>query len=274
MRVLEANLSKKTIVKVTSLAIKLGGHDILKNANLEVWKDEILAIVGNSGSGKTTLLRSILMLERISSGEIEIFNQKIINYTEKQKLKIKRRWGVMFQHSALFSSLTVLENVLFPLRNQTKVNLKLQEEMAYFKIILTGLPSSALHKYPSELSGGMQKRVALARAIVLDPELLFLDEPTSGLDPKSAESFDQLLLDLRKALNLTIIMVTHDLDSLWMASDRVAFLGEKSVLALLPINALVQVEHPLIKEYFSGFRSQRAEESAKQRQEAHEQTEK
>lgn len=258
------------ILEIEDLAVALQGEYILKNVQLKVHKDEIFGIVGKSGCGKTTLLRCILLLQRISHGSVRLFNQSL-QASESQTLKIKRRWGVMFQHGALFSSLTVLENVLFPLRTQTELPPELQNEIAYLKIAQTGLPLSAAHKFPSQLSGGMQKRAALARAIVLDPEILFLDEPTSGLDSHSAEQLDRLILDLRKSLNLTIIVVTHDLDILWQVTDRVAFLGEGTILATLPMEKLTKFDQPSVNEYFSGLRAQRANKlAAKERQENNE----
>ncbi|MBA2653534.1 MAG: ATP-binding cassette domain-containing protein [Gammaproteobacteria bacterium] len=252
---------KEVIIKVSDVTLRVNHQDILKDINVDIYKDEIFGIVGQSGCGKTTLLRSILMLDNVSKGSIRIFGKDITRITEKKAIDIQRRWGVMFQQNALFSSLTVLENVLFPLRTQTDLPLTLQKEIAYLKIALAGLPLDAGNKYPSELSGGMAKRAALARAIALDPELLLLDEPGSGLDPHSAQALDQLILDLRKALNLTIIVVTHDLDTLWRVTDRVAFLGEGQILATLPIDKLVKESHPSIKEYFSGQRAERTHES-------------
>lgn len=256
----ELEPQKAKIIQVKDVTIRLNGQPILNNVNVEIFQDEVFGIVGESGGGKTTLLRAILMLEKPIKGEIKIFDKKITHISEKQATKIQKRWGVMFQQNALFSSLTVLENVLFPLRTQTNLDLSLQKEIAFLKIALTGLPLDAANKYPSELSGGMQKRAALARAIALDPELLFLDEPTSGLDPHSAQELDQLILDLRKALNLTIIVVTHDLDTLWMVTDRVAFIGQGKILATLPMAELVKDTQSAIKEYFSGPRAQRVKE--------------
>lgn len=248
---------KNAIIRIRGLSTRFHHEEVLKDVNLDIYKDEIFGIVGESGGGKTTLLRSILMLQKPNAGSVEVFGQDILKSSEKQAVKIQHRWGVLFQQSALFSSLTVLENVLFPLRTLTNFDFALQKEIAYIKIALTGLPLDAVNKFPSQLSGGMQKRAALARAIALDPELLFLDEPTSGLDPHSAHSLDQLILDLRKTLNLTIIVVTHDLDTLWMVTDRVAFLGECTILATEPMTELVRNEEPAIKEYFSGLRAQR-----------------
>lgn len=246
---------KEPIIRVQNLGNRLGGSWVHQDLNFNVYPGEIIGIVGGSGSGKTTLLRSILMLLTPTCGNIEIFGIDITRCSIEQAQQVRYRWGVMFQQTALFSSMTVLENVMFPLRVFTKIPLELQKEIALFKISLTGLSvENAANKYPSELSGGMKKRVALARAIVLDPELLFLDEPTSGLDPKSADEFDQLILELRRNLNLTLVMVTHDLDSLWGITDRVAFLGEGKVLAEEPMTALVKNSNPLIKDYLGGER--------------------
>lgn len=254
---LEKSTKQSPIISIKNLSSSFKGHKVLQNVNLDIYRDEIFGIVGGSGGGKTTLLRSILMLQKINSGSIQVFGQDLQKGTEKQLTKVQHRWGVLFQQSALFSSLTVMENVLFPLRTLTDLDFELQKEIAFLKIALTGLPLDAANKYPSELSGGMQKRAALARAIALDPEILFLDEPTSGLDPHSAYSLDQLILDLRKSLNLTIILITHDLETLWMVTDRVAFLGKCTILASKPMAELVEEEQPDIKEYFSGLRAQR-----------------
>jgi phospholipid/cholesterol/gamma-HCH transport system ATP-binding protein len=245
------------ILEIKNLATAFKGQKVLDKVNLQVKRDEVVGIVGESGGGKTTLLRSMLLLQKATSGSIHVFGQDLLQCSAKQLSAIQHRWGVLFQQSALFSSLTVMENVLFPLRTLTDLDHELQREIAYLKIALTGLPLEAANKYPSELSGGMQKRAALARAIALDPEILFLDEPTSGLDPHSAHDLDQLILDLRKTLNLTIIIVTHDLETLWMVADRVAFLGKCTILACKPMAELVDDEHPAIAEYFSGLRAQR-----------------
>jgi phospholipid/cholesterol/gamma-HCH transport system ATP-binding protein len=257
---------QSAIIKIRGLSTHLNSQEVLKHVDLDIYQHEIFGIVGNSGCGKTTLLRSILMLQKPTSGSISLFGQNTDQLSERQMSQIQRRWGVLFQQSALFSSLTVLENVLFPLRTLTHLDVKLQKEIAYLKIVLTGLPISAADKYPSELSGGMQKRAALARAIVLDPELLLLDEPTSGLDPHSAHELDRLILDLRNVLNLTIILVTHDLDTLWKVTDRVAFMEEGTILAAEPMQELVRLDHPAIKEYFSGSRGQRANDAKTQRE--------
>ncbi len=242
------------IIEVKDVSVKLGGAWVHKNLNLTVNRGEILAIVGGSGSGKTTLLREMLMLERPHSGSINIFGKDLTKASPLTLLEVQKRWGVLFQQNALFTSLTVQENTAFPLHEHTKLDKKTINELAILKILLAGLPLDAAIKYPSELSGGMQKRAGIARAIILDPELLFLDEPTSGLDPESAGAFDELILNLQKTMGLTIVMVTHDVDSLWHVTNRVAFLGEKKVLCVDAMSELVKNPHPQIQAFFSGAR--------------------
>jgi phospholipid/cholesterol/gamma-HCH transport system ATP-binding protein len=242
------------IIEVKDLKIRLGGTWIHNGLSLDVYRGDNIAIVGGSGSGKTTLLREILMLQRPNHGSVKVFGHELTTANAKTLLAAQQRWGVLFQQSALFSSLTLLENVAFPLEEHTTLSPKTIRELALLKIQLVGLPITSAHKYPSELSGGMQKRAGLARAIVLDPELLFLDEPTSGLDPESAAGFDELILNLQSTLDLTIVMVSHDLDSIWRITNRVAFLGEGKVLAVEPIHELVTNDNKIIKAYFSGPR--------------------
>lgn len=244
------------IIEIENLRNCLGGKWVQDHLNLTIYKGEIVAIIGPSGVGKTTLLRTILMLQRPDSGTVKVFGMDINHCNAEEALSVQRRWGVMFQNAALFSSLCVLENVMFPLREYSHLSKEMQEKVALLKISFSGLEPDAAKKYPSELSGGMQKRAALARAIALDPELVFLDEPTAGLDPKSADAMDELIVHLRNSLGLTFVMVTHDLDTLWHVPDRVIFLGEGRVLAALPMRELVKSPHPLIKNYFSGPRSQ------------------
>lgn len=251
---------QEPIIEVKNVRIQLGGDWVHKDINLTVNRGEILAIVGGSGSGKTTLLREMLMLQRPDAGSIKIFGQEIMNASSSVQSAIRRRWGVLFQQNALFSSLTLLENTAFPLIEHTNLNKKTINELAALKIALTGLPIDAAAKFPSELSGGMQKRAALARAIVLDPELIFLDEPTAGLDPDSAESLDELILDLQSTMGLTVVIITHDLDTLWHITDRVAFLGEGKVLCVDEMSKLVKHPHKLIQEFFGGKRGRKAEE--------------
>ncbi len=250
-------------VVIDHLKTVLGGYLIHDNLDLIIRQGEVLALVGGSGTGKTTLLRQILMLETSAAGSIRVFDQEITHLGRRGKAKLSRRFGMLFQGGALFSSLTVRENVLVPLREHTSLPLAFCREIADLKIFLAGLPAEAGNKYPSELSGGMVKRAALARALALDPDLLFLDEPSAGLDPVSANALDELIVQLKQSLGLTVIMVTHDLDSLWRVTDRVAFLGEKRVLECKPIAELCQSEHPLIQHYFSGPRGRAAGQAAR-----------
>ncbi len=249
------------IIEIHNLQTRFGSTVIHNNLNLTINRGEVLGIVGGSGSGKTTLLRAILALNPVYSGSIKIFGEELTTASHETLLKIQRRWGVLFQQNALFSSLTLQENVSFPLQEHTKLDPDTIEQLALLKIMMAGLPESSALKYPSELSGGMQKRAGLARAIVMDPELIFLDEPTAGLDPNTAEGFDELILNLQKTMGLTIVMITHDLDSLWKVTDRVAFLGQGVVLAVEPMAELVKNPNPLIHEFFQGARGRIAEGS-------------
>ncbi|MFZ2315720.1 MAG: ATP-binding cassette domain-containing protein [Gammaproteobacteria bacterium] len=249
------------IIDVKNLQTYFGDTCIHKDVNLTVNKGEVLGIVGGSGSGKTTLMREILCLTKPTAGSISVFGHDVINASSDTLLAIQQRWGVLFQQNALFSSLNLLENVSFPLLEHTNLHPDTIRDLALLKIQMAGLPIEAANKYPAELSGGMQKRAGLARAIVLDPELLFLDEPSAGLDPSTAAKFDELILNLQSTMGLTIVMVTHDLDSLWAVTNRVAFLGEGVVLSVEPMQTLVKNKHPQIQEFFSGPRGRVAEES-------------
>jgi phospholipid/cholesterol/gamma-HCH transport system ATP-binding protein len=242
------------IIEVKDLKTHLGDTWVHKGLNLTVKRGEILGIVGGSGSGKTTLLRQLLGLIKPSAGSIRIFGQNIINASPNTLLAIQKRWGVLFQQNALFSSLTLLENVSFPLHEHTELDQESITILAMLKILMAGLPYDSAIKYPAELSGGMQKRAGIARAIVLDPELIFLDEPTAGLDPNTASRFDELILNLQTTMGLTIVVITHDLDTLWKVTNRVAFLGEGIVLCVAPMAELIQSKHPLIQEFFNGPR--------------------
>jgi phospholipid/cholesterol/gamma-HCH transport system ATP-binding protein len=239
------------IIEIKGLKNFLGGTWVHSDINLEVNKGEILAIIGGSGSGKTTILRSLLMLLTPTAGTIKMFGQNISGLSAQKADKLRHRWGMLFQHSALFSSLTVLENILFPMREFTTLNQEFIEELGMLKLSLVGLPKEAAVKYPAELSGGMQRRVAAARAIAMDPELLFLDEPTTGLDPRSARLFDELIVFLRDTLQLTVVMVSHDVASLQGIADRIAFVGEGKILCVAPLDELMKNKHPLIVDYFS-----------------------
>lgn len=250
------------VIAVRDLRAQFGAEVILDHLDLEVRRGEVVALVGGSGSGKTTLLRAIIMLLRPTAGSIELFGQEVIGIGEGAAFRLRRRFGMLFQQGALFGSLTVRENVAVPLREHTRLPARQIAEIADLKIALAGLPADAGDKLPRELSGGMLKRAALARALALDPALLFLDEPTAGLDPLSAGAFDELVVQLKESLGLTVMMVTHDLDSLWHATDRVAFLGEKRVVGYAPMPELVAAEHPLIRAYFEGPRARAAQEQA------------
>ncbi|HAT8179519.1 TPA: ATP-binding cassette domain-containing protein [Legionella pneumophila] len=241
------------VIEIKGMKNCLGGQWVHTDINLTVERGEILAIIGGSGSGKTTILRSLLMLLKPSAGSIKVFGEEIYNLDAEQAFRLRRRWGMLFQHSALFSAMTVLENVMFPMREFTTLDQDFMQELALLKITLVGLPKEAAVKYPSELSGGMQRRAAAARAIAMDPELLFLDEPTTGLDPRGARLFDDLVVFLRDALNLTIVMVSHDIESLKRTTDRVAFVGDGKILSIEPIKELMKNKNPLITEYFSKF---------------------
>lgn len=247
------------IIEISDLKTCFDNTFVHDGLNLTVNRGEVLGIVGGSGSGKTTLLRAILALNRPLSGSIRIFGHELMTATRETLLAIQRRWGVLFQQNALFSSLNLQENVAFPLHEHTDLDSASINQLALLKILMAGLPQTSAQKYPSELSGGMQKRAGLARAIVMDPELIFLDEPTAGLDPNTAAGFDELILNLQQTMGLTIVMITHDLDSLWRVTDRVAFLGRGVVLANEPMAKLVVNPDPLIHEFFQGARGRIAE---------------
>lgn len=253
--------SSEIIIDIKKLDTYLGGAYIHKNLDLTIYRGEILGIVGGSGSGKTTLLYEMLGLLKPASGSIRVFNDELTTATPETLLAIQKRWGVLFQQNALFSSLNLLENVSFPLHEHTELDPVSIQEMALLKISMAGLSVEAAIKYPAELSGGMQKRAGLARAIVLDPELIFLDEPTAGLDPDTASRFDELILNLQQTMGLTIVIITHDLDSLWHVTDRVAFLGEGKVLCVDEMTKLVKNQHQLIRDFFLGPRGRNIQET-------------
>jgi phospholipid/cholesterol/gamma-HCH transport system ATP-binding protein len=250
-----AQLASEIILKARDVTVSFGSTTVLEKLSLDVKRGEILGFVGPSGSGKSVLLRAILGLTPKQSGTVEIFGIDVDKATPRQRNEIDMRSGVMFQHGALFSSLTVLENIEVPMREYLDMPKALRHDLARLKLDLVGLPQSAAIKRPSELSGGMIKRAALARALALDPELIFLDEPTSGLDPIGAAEFDGLIQNLRDTLGLTVYMVTHDLDSLFMACDRIAVLGERRVLLQGSIDVMLGSELPWVKRYFRGDRA-------------------
>lgn len=248
-------------IEIEHLYNRFGSHSVHEDLNMTVQKGELVALVGGSGSGKTTLLRSIIMLLKPYSGQVYMFGEPIWGISNQQQMQLRKRFGMLFQSGALFSSLTVLENVMVPMKEHLKLSTAEMKELAELKIVLSGLPAHAANLYPRELSGGMIKRASLARALALDPQLLFLDEPTAGLDPVGAGEFDDLMNQLKDSLSLTIMMVTHDLDSLWAVTDKVAFLGEKKILAYQPMPELVKDPHPLIQKYFQGPRGRATEEA-------------
>jgi phospholipid/cholesterol/gamma-HCH transport system ATP-binding protein len=247
------------IVRVRKLVVGFGGKLVIENLDLEVYRGEVLGCVGGSGTGKSVLTRAILRLLRKQSGLIEMFGSDLDSLSPREHSAIDRRIGVMFQQGALFSGLTVKQNVEVPMREHLRLSPRLSDELAMLKIELAGLDPDAANKYPSELSGGMTKRAALARALALDPELLFLDEPTSGLDPIGAADFDELIATLQRTLGLTVFMVTHDLDSLYSICDRVVALADRKVIAAGPISAMLASEHPWLRAYFHGKRARRIE---------------
>lgn len=264
MSATERSLSDQNdiILSARNICVSFGENTILKNLDLHVRKGEIIGIVGASGTGKSVLLRSILGLNKKQAGELVIFGQDIDQLSPRERQPIERKLGVLFQHGALFSSLTVIQNIQVPMREYLTLPQRLMDELALSKIELVGLPPDAAHKYPSELSGGMIKRAALARALALDPALVFLDEPTSGLDPISAAEFDDLIATLRKTLGLTVFMVTHDLDSLYDACDRIAVLSDKRVLVSGTIEDMRRFDHPWIRQYFNGKRARRQQDGS------------
>ncbi|MBP7712115.1 MAG: ATP-binding cassette domain-containing protein [Gammaproteobacteria bacterium] len=254
--------AREVVVEVRGLTTRLDGVTVHEALDLDVRRGEVLAIVGGSGTGKTTLLRAMVMLLRPAAGTVRLLGEDVRGASPAEASRLRERIGVTFQHGALFSSLSVLENVALPLREHTALPPALVRDIARLKLSLAGLPASAADKQPGELSGGMTKRAAVARALALDPEVLFLDEPTAGLDPDSASAFDELVLDLRDSLGLTVVMVTHDLDTLWRTADRVAFLGERRVIALDTMRGLCGLDHPLVKSFFDGPRGRAARECA------------
>jgi phospholipid/cholesterol/gamma-HCH transport system ATP-binding protein len=248
---------KETIVRLRGVVNRFGDRVLHDHVDLDVYRGEIIGIVGGSGSGKSVLLRSIVGLRRPQEGSIDVFGQDVLNMTEAELRPLQMRWGVLFQDGALFSSQTVAENIQVPLNEYTTMSQQLKNEIAAMKLSMVGLPEDTALKHPSELSGGMRKRAGLARALALDPELVFLDEPTSGLDPISASMFDELVRGLQKSLNLTVFMVTHDLDSLKATTDRVAVLVNGK-LTVGTIDSLRNDKDPWIQEYFSGPRGRAA----------------
>ena len=248
-------MADESIIEVRDLVVELKGNRVLNGVTLDVYRGEILGFVGASGAGKSVLTRTILGLLPKQQGRIDVFGVNLDEAGEMQRQEIERRWGILFQQGALFSSLTVGENVEFPIREYLDISDRLMTEIAITKLEMVGLKPDVYRKFPSELSGGMIKRVALARALALDPEILFLDEPTSGLDPISAGDFDQLILTLQQTSSMAVFMVTHDLDSLKTACNRIAVLGDRKVLLVGTMNDMLASQHPWLQAYFHGKRA-------------------
>jgi phospholipid/cholesterol/gamma-HCH transport system ATP-binding protein len=251
--------SGEAAISVRDLVVGFGEKLVLRGLNLDVRKGEVLGFVGGSGQGKSVLTRAILGLVPKRGGTISVFGRDLDALRAAERHALEQRWGVLFQHGALFSGLTVRQNVQVPMREYLSLSTNLIDELALLKIEMVGLPRDAAEKYPSELSGGMIKRAALARALALDPDILFLDEPTSGLDPIGAADFDDLISTLQKTLGLTVFMVTHDLDSLYSICDRVAALADGKVIAVGPIAEMLASDHPWLRSYFHGKRARRLE---------------
>ena len=257
------------VIEVRGLRNAFGEAVIHDGLDLTVCRGEILGVVGGSGTGKSVLMRSIIGLQKPEAGEVEVLGENMIDRPEDEAKNIRRRWGILFQAGALFSTLTVAENVEVPIREYFPfLKPPLLHEIASYKIAMSALPPDAGPKYPSELSGGMVKRAGLARALALDPELLFLDEPTAGLDPIAAAAFDELILSLQKKLDLTVFLITHDLDTLYAICDRVAVIAERKVIAVGTIPELLALDHPWIQEYFNGPRGRSAGNTAKEQVDA------
>jgi phospholipid/cholesterol/gamma-HCH transport system ATP-binding protein len=251
--------SLEPAISVKGLATRFGDHVVHSGIDFEVRRAEVFALIGGSGSGKSTLLREMILLQRPNEGSIRVLGVELAGLDGEAALALRQRWGVMFQHGGLFGSLTVTENVGLPLREHSELADPLIDEIAAWKLDMAGLKPESGALYPSELSGGMLKRASLARALALDPELLFLDEPTAGLDPQSAGGVDQLVLRLRDLFGLTIVMITHDLDLLWQVADRVAVLAAGKVQGIGSMAELSKLDHPDIRPFFDGARGRVAQ---------------
>jgi phospholipid/cholesterol/gamma-HCH transport system ATP-binding protein len=249
------NGGKQTVIEVRGVSVGFDDHLVLDKVDLDVYRGEILGFVGGSGAGKSVLMRTIIGLLHKRAGAIKVLGVDLAAASDAQRQAVERRWGVLFQQGALFSSLTVRENIQFPIRENLQLSPQLLDELAVAKLELVGLDASVLDKFPSELSGGMTKRVALARALALDPEIVFLDEPTSGLDPIGAGDFDALIATLQRTLGLTVYMVTHDLDSLHTVCNRIAVLADRKIIATGSMETMLASTHPWLRAYFHGKRS-------------------
>jgi len=254
---------KEIVLSVRDLVVGFGEAIVLDHVDLDVYRGEILGFVGGSGAGKSVLMRTIIGLLPRREGKITVFGVDLAKASDAERRAVERRWGVLFQQGALFSSLTVRENLQFPIREYLDLSQALLDELAVAKLEMVGLDAGVLDKMPSELSGGMTKRVALARALALDPEIVFLDEPTSGLDPIGAGEFDELIATLQRTLGLTVFMVTHDLDSLHTVCDRIAVLADHKVIAAGDMETMLASRHPWLRAYFHGKRSRAGQAEAR-----------
>ena len=259
----KGNGSKEVVIEVRGVVAGFGEHVVLDHVDLDVYRGEILGFVGGSGAGKSVLMRTIIGLLPKRAGSIKVLGVDMAAAADDERAAIERRWGVLFQQGALFSSLSVRENLQFPVRENLDLSQRLMDELVVAKLEMVGLDASVCNKFPSELSGGMTKRVALARALALDPEIVFLDEPTSGLDPIGAGEFDTLIATLQRTLGLTVFMVTHDLDSLHTVCDRIAVLADGKVIAAGTMTDMLASQHPWLHAYFHGSRSRAGQALAK-----------
>ncbi len=255
-----ANTAPEVLIAMRKVCTQFGDHVVHAGVDLDMRRAEIFAVIGGSGSGKSTLLREMILLQRPNSGSIQVLGSDLSKLAAGEALALRQRWGVMFQHGGLFGSLTVLENIGLPLREHTQLDDTLINDIAAWKLAMTGLKPEVGAQYPTELSGGMLKRASLARALALDPELLFLDEPTAGLDPDSAAGVDELVLKLRDLFGLTIVMITHDLDLLWQVADRVAVLADGKVQAMGSMDELSRIDKPAVRLFFDGPRARAAQQ--------------
>jgi len=254
-------MSQKPIIKIRDLVNAFGDQVVHSGLDLDVYPGEILGVVGGSGTGKSVMLKSIIGLITPVSGLIEVLGQDMRQLSLEAQGEFGRRWGVLFQDGALFSSLTVGENVQVPIKETMKLDLDVMTEISFLKLSMVGLLPETFYKYPSELSGGMRKRAGLARALALDPELLFLDEPTAGLDPIGASSFDILIKELKETLGLTVFLVTHDLDTLNTVCDRIAVLYDGKIIVAGPLENVKRFDHPWVQDYFNGPRGRAAQKT-------------
>ncbi|TBU92968.1 ABC transporter ATP-binding protein [Phytopseudomonas dryadis] len=255
-------MTGEAIIEVRDLTNRFGQQVVHQHLNLDLYRGEVLGVVGGSGTGKSVLLRTIVGLRQANAGTVKVFGEQLLELPAERRSRMERRFGVLYQRGALFSSLTVLENIALPLIEHAGLSRASAERLAEVKVALVGLPSHAGDKYPTELSGGMVKRAALARALALEPDILFLDEPTAGLDPIGAAAFDQLIRTLRDALGLSVFLVTHDLDTLYTLCDRVAVLSQKRVLVADRLEVVAATDDPWIRDYFHGPRGRAAEQAA------------